>query len=301
VHGSHERSIDVAQVHAHPTAMNYRHAFHAGNFADVFKHALLARILTHLGAKDTAFRYMDTHSGIGLYDLTASEAQRTGEAADGVRRFLATSLTPDLEALFRPYIAVLKAFNAMDGRFYPGSPLVAQHLLRSQDKLSLAELHPEDARALARRMARDERVRVQTADGYGALKAWLPPIERRGVALIDPPFEEPGEFQRMADALAMAHGKWATGMCALWYPRKGWREADRFHRTLLTLGIPKTLRLELDVDAAAEETKLGGTGMIIVNPPWKLKEEAEVMLPFLARVLKQGARTAWRADWLVGE
>jgi 23S rRNA (adenine2030-N6)-methyltransferase len=281
--------------------MNYRHAFHAGNFADVFKHALLARILAHLAAKETPFRYMDTHAGIGLYDLTGSEAKRTGEAAEGVKRFLAAATSPELESLFRPYVAALKAFNALDGRFYPGSPLVAQHLLRAQDRIALSERHPDDARALGRRMTKDIRVKVQTADGYAALKAWLPPPERRGVALIDPPFEEPGEFRRMADALAMAHAKWATGVIALWYPRKGWREADRFHRALSGLAIPKTLRLELDVDAGADETQLGGCGMVVVNPPWKLKEEAEAMLPFLARALKQGAKTAWRADWLVGE
>jgi 23S rRNA (adenine2030-N6)-methyltransferase len=281
--------------------MNYRHAFHAGNFADVFKHALLARILAHLAAKQTPFRHMDTHAGIGLYDLTADEARRTGEAAEGVKRFLAASMSPELEALFRPFVAALKAFNALDGRFYPGSPLVALNLLRAQDRMMLAEMHPDDARALGRRMAKDIRVKVLSADGYGALKGWLPPPERRGVVLIDPPFEEPGEFQRMADALAMAHGRWATGMFALWYPRKGWREADRFHRALAALGLPKTLRLELDVDAGADDARLGGCGLIVVNPPWTLKEEAEAMLPFLARVMKQGGKSTWRADWLVGE
>jgi 23S rRNA (adenine2030-N6)-methyltransferase len=281
--------------------MNYRHVFHAGNFADVFKHALLARILVHLTAKETPFRCMDTHAGIGLYDLTADEARRTGEAAEGVGRFLATVRTPVLEELFRPYVAALKAFNATDGRFYPGSPLIAQHLLRPIDRLALAELHPEDARALARRMAKDERAKVLAQDGFAALKAWLPPPERRGVVLIDPPFEQTDDFARMTDALAMAHAKWATGMVALWYPRKGWREADRFHRAVAVLAIPKTLRLELDVDAGADETRLGGCGLVVVNPPWKLKEEAEALLPFLARALKQGGKTAWRADWLVGE
>jgi 23S rRNA (adenine2030-N6)-methyltransferase len=282
--------------------MNYRHAYHAGNFADVFKHALLARILAHLAAKDTPFRYMDTHAGIGLYDLTADEARRTGEAPQGVGRFLAAVRTPALEELFKPYIAALKAFNALDGRFYPGSPLVAQHLLRPQDRLALAEMHPEDSRALARRMTKDVRVKVVAAtDGFAAAKAWLPPQERRGVVLIDPPFEQPDDFDRMAEAFAMARDKWATGMVALWYPRKGWRAADRFHRAVAALAIPKTLRLELDVDAGADETRLGGCGLIVVNPPWKLKEEAEAMLPFLARTLAQGAKTAWRADWLVGE
>jgi 23S rRNA (adenine2030-N6)-methyltransferase len=281
--------------------MNYRHAFHAGNFADVFKHALMARILAHLAAKETPFRCMDTHAGIGLYDLAADEARRTGEAAEGVGRFLEAARTPALEELFKPYIAALRAFNALDGRFYPGSPLIAQHLLRPTDRLALAELHPDDSRALSRRMTKDARVKVSAVDGFAALKSWLPPPERRGVVLIDPPFEQPDDFDRMAEAVAMARGKWATGMVALWYPRKGWRQADRFHRAVAALAIPKTLRLELDVDAAADDTRLGGCGLMVVNPPWKLKGEAEAMLPFLARVLKQGAKTAWRADWLVGE
>ncbi len=281
--------------------MNYRHAYHAGNFADVFKHALLARILTHLLAKETPFRCMDTHAGVGLYDLSEAEARRTGEAEAGVARVLAVARPPAVEALLQPYIAALRAFNALDGRFYPGSPMIAAHLLRPQDRMALAELHPEDGRTLAKRFSRDGRARVVASDGYAALKAWLPPPERRGVVLIDPPFEEPGEFRRMTDALAMAHGKWATGVIALWYPRKGWREAVRFHRALVDLAVPKTLRLELDVDAEADEATLGGAGLVVVNPPWKLKEEAETLLPWLARTMAQGRKTAWRADWLVGE
>jgi 23S rRNA (adenine2030-N6)-methyltransferase len=155
--------------------------------------------------------------------------------------------------------------------------------------------------ALGKRFARDERAKVAAQDGYAALKGWLPPPERRGLVLIDPPFEAADEFARMAEALVMARRRWATGVFALWYPRKGWRAADRFHRALVDLSAPKTLRLELDVDAEPEEELFGGAGLIVVNPPWKLKEEAEKMLPFLARALKQGGKTAWRVDWLVGE
>ena len=281
--------------------MNYRHAFHAGNFADVFKHALLARILVHLAAKEAPFRHHDTHAGLGLYDLSADEARRGGEAAEGVRRFLAVSRGAALDELFKPYVAALRAFNALDGRFYPGSPMIAAHLLRPQDRMSLAELHPEDARALKRRFDRDRRVTVQATDGYAALNAWLPPPERRGLVLVDPPFEEPGEFERMAEALALAHRKWATGIVALWYPIKGWREPDRFHRALKALAIPKTLRMELMVDAEGDEAKLNGCGMAVVNPPWRLKDEAAAMLPHLAGCLGRGSRTNWRADWIVGE
>ncbi len=280
--------------------MNYRHAYHAGNFADVFKHALLARILLHLAAKDSAFRYHDTHAGLGLYDLTADAPGRTGEAAEGVKRFLAAERTPALDELFRPYVAALKAFNALDGRFYPGSPMIAAHLLRRQDRMSLAEMHPEDGRTLRRRLDKDSRVAIVNGDGYAALNAWLPPPERRGTVLVDPPFEQPDEFARMAEAAALAHRKWATGMIAFWYPIKVWREPDRFHRALRELAIPKTLRLELLVDSEGAESALNGCGLVVINPPWKLLDEAKAMLPFLAKAMARG-RTAWRADWLVGE
>lgn len=281
--------------------MNYRHAFHAGNFADVFKHALLARILAHLAAKEAPYRYLETHAGQGLYDLAADEAARTGEAMEGVRRFLLAPRDAALDALFRPYLAVLKAWNATDGRFYPGSPLVAQQLARPQDRLTLAERQPEVFRTLRRRFAKESRAIVQEADGYAALKGWTPPPERRGVVLVDPPFEAEDEFGRMTEALALAHRKWATGVFALWYPIKGWREADRFHRALKGLAIPKILRLELLLDAEGDERALNGCGLAVVNPPWRLQEEAAAMLPFLARAMERGKRTSWRADWLAGE
>jgi 23S rRNA (adenine2030-N6)-methyltransferase len=281
--------------------MNYRHAYHAGNFADVFKHALLTRILVHLAAKEAPFRYMDTHAGIGLYDLTGEEARKTGEAAAGVVQFLAAPRNPQMEALFAPYIGALKAFNALEGRHYPGSPIVAAHLLRNQDRLSLAELHPEDSRELSRRFRNDRRALVSAMDGWQALKAWLPPPERRGMVLVDPPFEQPDEFSRMTEALVAAHRRWATGVLAFWYPVKDWREAERFARDVKALAIPKTLRLELTVEVDGDDRKLNGTGMIVVNPPWKLKDEAAAMLPHLARALGRGGKTGWKAEWLVEE
>lgn len=281
--------------------MNYRHAYHAGNFADVFKHAILTRILLHLTAKDTPFRYMDTHAGIGLYDLSGEEARKTTEASEGVRRFLAAPRAPAVDELFRPYLAALKAFNALEGLHYPGSPMIAAQMLRQTDRLSLAELHPEDSRALVRRFQRDRRATVLAMDGWQALKAWLPPPERRGMVLVDPPFEQEDEFDRMAGALEGAHRRWATGTIAFWYPIKGWREADRFSRAVAALAIPKTLRLEMLIDAEGDDRALNGTGMIVVNPPWTLKDDASVMLPFLTRAMARGPKTRWRADWLQGE
>ncbi len=281
--------------------MNYRHAFHAGNFADVFKHALLARILTHLAQKETPFRYMDTHAGIGLYSLAWDEAKRTGEADGGVRAYDNAERQGALAELFAPYDRALAAARAASRQGYPGSPMVASSLLRRQDKLSLAELHPEDARALLKRMAHDRRATIREMDGWQALKAWLPPPERRGVVLVDPPFEAADEFSRMAGALADAYRRWPTGMFAVWYPIKDWRETDRFRRAVAALAIPKTLRLELTVDADAPNGRFAGTGLIVVNPPWTLKDEAAQMLPWLARVLGQGRRTGTVAEWLVGE
>ncbi|MGL4240854.1 MAG: 23S rRNA (adenine(2030)-N(6))-methyltransferase RlmJ, partial [Beijerinckiaceae bacterium] len=206
--------------------MNYRHAFHAGNFADVVKHALLARMLHHLAAKETAFRYLDTHAGVGLYNLTWDEAQRTREAEGGVKRYRANPPPGYLTELFAPYEKALAAAAASGKDFYPGSPLVAAAVLRPQDKLSLAELHPEDVRTLRKRLGHDRRITIAEMDGWQALKAWTPPPERRGLVLVAPPFEEPDELGRMADALAAAHRRWATGVFAFWYPVKDWREIE---------------------------------------------------------------------------
>jgi 23S rRNA (adenine2030-N6)-methyltransferase len=281
--------------------MNYRHAFHAGNFADVFKHALLARILTHLAAKDTPFRYMDTHAGIGIYNLAWDEATRTREADGGIRLLQAKPPEGAVGALFAPYLAAVASVRSEGREMVPGSPAVATALLRPQDKLTLAELHPEDARQLRRRFARDRRVTMHEMDGWQAVKAWLPPPERRGVVLIDPPFEQPGEFERMETALVDARRRWPTGTMALWYPVKDWRETERFARALVALAIPKTLRLDISIDADAPAGTLSGTGLIVVNPPWMLKDEAGAMLPWLARTLAAGRRHSARAEWLVGE
>ncbi|MGL4637861.1 MAG: 23S rRNA (adenine(2030)-N(6))-methyltransferase RlmJ [Beijerinckiaceae bacterium] len=281
--------------------MNYRHAYHAGNFADVFKHALLARILTHLTAKDTAFRYIDTHAGIGLYDLSRDEAKRTNEADAGIRRFLATPRPQIMETLFQPYIAALKAVNGMEGLHYPGSPMVAALLTRPQDRLALAELHSEDVRHLERRFDHDSRIMVRAMDGWTALKAWTPPPERRGMVLVDPPFEEKDEFHQMLNGLANAYKKWPTGTFALWYPLKATGDVRRFVGDLVNLGLPKTLRLELVVETQGDSHRLLGTGMIVVNPPWKLKQEADIILPFLARALSDAKSGHWKTEWLVGE
>lgn len=279
--------------------MNYRHAFHAGNFADVLKHAVLSRIVAYLGRKETAFRFLDTHAGIGVYDLAGSEAARTGEWHDGIGRLHGAVLEPPLAAALADYLGVVAALNP-DGvlRRYPGSPEVVRRLARPQDRLLLCELHPEDARTLAAAFARDRRVKAVAIDGWTALRAYLPPRERRGLVLIDPPFEEPGEFERLAQGLAAAHARWAGGVYALWYPVKDVRETDSFAAALGRGGIPRLLRVELLLRRPLDPARLNGCCLVLVNPPWRLDEELRLVLPLLAARLAQGPGAGARIDWL---
>ena len=286
--------------------MNYRHAFHAGNFADVLKHAVLARILVHLGEKAAPFRVIDTHAGAGLYDLSSEPATRTGEWRDGIGRLLATDMSEEVRALLAPYLAAVGAANPGGGlRRYPGSPLIALNLMRPQDRLVACELEPGAARALAAQLRRDARARVVAIDGWVALNAYVPPKERRGVVLIDPPYEDKHEFVRLADALAAALRKWATGIFLLWYPIKERSGPDRLaamlRRAATAPVAPKILRAELawEPDPAG---RLSGAGLIIVNPPWRLAEEvADHLLPALLPVLTSPVAGRGQVDWLAGQ
>jgi len=279
--------------------MNYRHAYHAGNFADVFKHALLALGLEQLGKKDKPYRVIDTHAGVGLYDLSGTEAGKTGEARDGIDRLLAASGMP---AELGGYLEAVRAVRARAGTdAYPGSPLIAQALMRPQDKLHLCELHPEDAAALAGTMRGDRRVKVEERDGYGALKALLPPPERRGLVLIDPPFERRDEFQAMEKALLAAHRRWATGVYALWYPIKDPLSHGAFQARLAGHGLRNTWAVDLYVRAPEDPARLNGCGFVFVNPPYSVLRAADSVMPFLADLLAQGKGARFAAGWIVGE
>lgn len=282
--------------------MNYRHAYHAGNFADVVKHATLCRVLTHLREKPAAFRVIDTHAGAGRYDLAGPEAGKTLEWRDGIGRLLGAVLPPPIRELLAPYLDAIAALNP-GGRLahYPGSPVLAQALLRRQDRLIACELEPRAAAALERELASDNRAKAIAIDGWTALTAYLPPVERRGVVLIDPPFEQPDEFARLGERLAAAHRKWPTGIYLLWYPIKDPAEAQGFSRGLVRLGIAKMLRVELILPTAGPDTGLRGSGLIAVNPPWTLHDELKAVLPVLADVLSRGATSAVTLDWLAGE
>jgi 23S rRNA (adenine2030-N6)-methyltransferase len=281
--------------------MNYRHAFHAGNFADVVKHATLTRILVYLMQKPGAFRVIDTHAGIGRYDLTGEEAQRSPEWREGIARVLAAELPNDAEALLAPYLDVVRAENPDGLVTYPGSPLITRRLLRRQDRLSALELHPDDAETLQALFAGDVQTRVTRLDGWLALNAYVPPKEKRGLVLVDPPSEEPGEFARLADGLVRAHRKWANGIYALWYPLKDPAESEAFARALRQTAIPKILRIELSIRAPSTPPRLFGSGLVVVNPPFVLEAELGVLLPALADVLGERGRGGFRLDWLARE
>jgi 23S rRNA (adenine2030-N6)-methyltransferase len=282
--------------------LNYRHAFHAGSFADVFKHAVLCRLLDYLRQKPAAFRVIDTHAGAGLYDLASPEATRGGEWREGIARLLAAQLPDKAAALLAPYLDVVGALNAPGAlKTYPGSPALVQAWLRPQDRLIACELEPMAQAALARAMRRDPRVRTPAIDGWTALAAYVPPKERRGQVLTDPPFERDDDFPRLAQGLAVAHRKWPSGQYLLWYPIKGRTEPDALAKRLRRLGIPKILRAELIVSSLSDPTRLNGSGLIVVNPPWTLEAELKQLLPLLADVLGREGKGRYTLDWLAAE
>ena len=283
--------------------MNYRHIFHAGNFADVFKHALLARVLAYMIRKPTPLRYVDTHAGLGRYDLGSEEATRTGEWRDGIARLGLAAIPSELRELFSPYLTAVGPSDA-EGKplSYPGSPAVAQAILRPQDRLALCELHEVDVETLKRNIGRDRRVKVMAVDGYMGLNAFVPPRERRGLVLVDPPFESGVEFDRMFAALVGAHRKWPTGTYMLWYPIKDQAAVSHFAVSLAAAGIRRVLQLHLFVGARlAGDGPLSGCGLAVVNPPYTFKREAELMLPFLADVLGRSGAGSWACRVLSGE
>lgn len=278
--------------------MNYRHVFHAGNFSDVFKHALLSVLLQHLKAKDKPFFVLDSHAGLGLYDLSDERALRTGEWRDGIARVLARSGAP---AALAPYLDAVRGLNVEGGlRWYPGSPRLIRAFLRAQDRLAAVEMHPEDARLLADEFAGDPAVKIHAMDGYNALKSLLPPPERRGLVLVDPPFEAADEFARLARGLKEAHRRWATGIYMLWYPIKNRDAVAAFHAEIAALALPRTMAVELRLEAEIPN-RLVGCGVILVNPPWTFELEATEILDFLVKALGRSAGASRRIEWLVPE
>ena len=281
--------------------MNYRHAYHAGNFADVLKHAVLSLVIEHLKLKAAPFRVIDTHAGTGSYDLSSIEAQKTGEWRDGIGRLLDAALPADIQDILNPYLAAIAREN--DGRLerYPGSPQIARRLIRSSDRLVVNELHAEDHQRLARLFGGDPQTKVLALDGWDAIKALLPPKERRGVTLIDPPFEELGEFRRLVDGLREAHKRFSTGTVLAWYPIKDEQAVNAFHAELRALDISKLMSVVVMVRHPGHVGGLPGTGLVISNPPFTLEAKLKVLLPFLHEALAQGAGARSQLTWLKQE
>ncbi|CAD5107066.1 23S rRNA (adenine(2030)-N(6))-methyltransferase RlmJ [Zestomonas carbonaria] len=277
--------------------MNYRHAFHAGNHADVLKHLTLSRMIALLSRKEAPFAYLDSHAGVGLYDLLGEQASRTDEWREGIGRLWQS----EAPALASDYLKAIMALN-LDGelRYYPGSPELARTLTRPQDRLLLNEKHPEDGRLLKDNMAGDRRVVVRLGEGWHIPRALLPVNEKRGLFLIDPPFEKVDELERCVAALDEAIGRMRQTVVAIWYPIKSLDQLRRFYQDLAASAAPKLLRAELYVHSPDDPTRLAGSGLAIANPPWGLEDELREMLPWLAGLLAQG-EPGWRLDWLIEE
>jgi 23S rRNA (adenine2030-N6)-methyltransferase len=282
--------------------MNYRHLYHAGNFADVFRHLLLISLIQALSRKEQPFSYIDTHAGIGNYDLQLPNAQTTQEFSNGIGKLMAASATYR-PALVDTYLQQVTQWNEQHGseqlRYYPGSPCLVRSLLRANDKMVLAELHAEDVLLLKANFKRDRQVAVHHTDGYLMLKAFLPPQPNRGLVLIDPPFEKPDEFRQIAQQLKLALQRWHTGVYAIWYPIKNDSAVKQFYRDLQHSGIRKILCCEIHLPPA--ERGLTACGMIIINPPWQWPQEIKPVLLWLAHALAAPERGEYHMEWLVGE
>ena len=261
--------------------MNYRHAFHAGNFADCVKHALLVALLRALAAKPKPFAVLDTHAGIGAYDLSAPEPQRTGEWRDGIARVMAGE-----DPALADYAALVRAAGFPGS--YPGSPALTRALLRPGDRLMLCELHPEDHATLKARFRGDAQVAVHKRDAYESLTALTPFPERRGLVLLDPPFEQEGEFDRLAQGIALVRHRFRAGIVAAWYPVKHRAPVRAFHLALRDAGVPDCLAAELVLREPTDPTRLNGCGLLVANAPFGFEDQARAILASLLARLGRG-------------
>ena len=283
--------------------MNYRHIYHAGNFADVVKHIILSRVILYMQRKDTAFRLLDTHAGIGLYDLSSEEAQKTGEWKTGIELLLeAAGKAPrDVKPLIEPYLQAVLSFNPEgDIQQYPGSPILSRHLMRKQDRLTALELHPEDFETLKSHFEGDYQARITHLDGWLGLKSHMPPKERRGVSLIDPPFEVFHEFFNLINGLKQSTERFASGTTLMWYPIKNRKACDEFRTELYKTKIPAILDVSLEIrqQKGLKET-FDGTGMAIANPPYALEKELRLLMPWLKTVLEERKGSGqYKVDWI---
>jgi 23S rRNA (adenine2030-N6)-methyltransferase len=298
--------------------MNYRHHYHAGNYADVFKHVLLLQLVRAMQRKEKGFLYLDTHAGRGGYDLALPSILPDGKSREpehpaGIGRFWGEDGMPPA---INDYLALVRQFNDRRGssfakatedketgaelHYYPGSPWIAKLLLRPQDRMVLCELRPDDAEALDFDFARESGVKVIAMDGYTALKAHLPPPEKRALVLIDPPFEEKVEFARIQQGVIDALRRLPGAVCAVWYPITERARTEEFHQTLLELGAP-VLTAELAIAGESSQLRMKGCGLLVINPPWQIEAEIRTVLPSLVDRLKVDSGAAATCRWLVPE
>ncbi len=282
--------------------LSYRHAFHVGNFADVIKHIVIIEVLEHLVKKDSPFDYIDTHAGAGLYDLRADQTSKLQEYSQGVGKLLSADEQEDWPELVT-YLSIIKQYNpTTELTHYPGSPIIALNFLRDKDRAWLFELHPADCEALAQQVSRDRHVKVIREDGFKNVLSLLPPHSRRGLILVDPPYEVKSDYDQVLETVKKAHTKFATGTYVIWYPVVDRTRIEKLASRLENSGIKKILRLELAI-AADESHGIGMTaaGMFVINPPWQLRQTMSTLLPRLVKTLGAGPGASFICNQLVGE
>ncbi|TYB14508.1 23S rRNA (adenine(2030)-N(6))-methyltransferase RlmJ [Aggregatibacter actinomycetemcomitans] len=280
--------------------LSYRHSFHAGNHADVLKHIVLMLIIESLQQKEKGFYYLDTHSGAGRYRLLSAEAEKTAEYVDGIGRLWARE---DLPAEVARYVALIKKLNygGKELRYYAGSPLLAANLLRPQDRALLVELHPSEFPLLRNNFKEFDNVTVKIGDGFQQVKVTLPPKERRGLVLIDPPYELKEDYDLVVKAVEEGYKRFATGIYVIWYPVVLRQQTKRIVKGLEATGIRKILQIELAVRPDSDQRGMTASGMIVVNPPWTLEQQMKSILPYLTTALIPQGTCSWSVNWITPE
>ncbi|WP_438462031.1 23S rRNA (adenine(2030)-N(6))-methyltransferase RlmJ [Marinomonas sp. PE14-40] len=279
--------------------LSYRHIYHAGNHADILKHLVVSQICHHLTAKESPFFYLDTHAGIGQYALDSQQAQMNKEFKTGISQLLELKKPPES---IKRFLKIVKDMNPTTNlKLYPGSPKVVEAYTRQKDKMHLCELHPKDYPTLAALFPNKRRANVEKGNGFAAVKAMLPPPQKRGLVLMDPPYEVKEDYKTVVKALVDGHQRFSHGTYAIWYPVLSRKQADGLINAVQRTKIRNTLLLELNIRDDNADKGMNGSGMIIVNPPWKLESEAQEFLPVLKALLQEDSKSSFQLRWITPE